>query len=362
MCARPFLSGASTEICRSNRPGTQQGGVEDVGPVGRRDQDDVGLDVEAVHLDEQLVEGLLAFVVAAAHAGAAVPADGVDLVDEDDRGSVGLCLLEQVTHAAGTDADEHLDEVRARDGEEGHPSLAGYCAGEQGLAGARSAVQQDALGDLGADGLELGRLGQELLDLLQLFDGLLSAGDIGEGDLGRLLAHQLGLGLAEAHDPAAAALHLAHEEPEEPEDDDDGQDGDQQARDPALSRHLVVVGADLVLGPGGDHGLGNGQSHRVDVKGLHTVGVAHVPTAEGLTLLQVEVDALIPVDEGDLVDLALVDELEGHRGVDPLVALPDLADLDSEQPDHDNEQHPDRWAPQESPEVHGVGARAPSSC
>jgi hypothetical protein len=68
----------------------QQRRVEDVGPVGGGDQDDVVLHLEAVHLDEQLVERLLALVVAAAEAGAAVAADGVDLVHEDDAGA--FCL------------------------------------------------------------------------------------------------------------------------------------------------------------------------------------------------------------------------------------------------------------------------------
>jgi hypothetical protein len=40
--------------------------------------------LEAVHLGEDLVERLLALVVAAGDARAALPADGVDLVDEDD--------------------------------------------------------------------------------------------------------------------------------------------------------------------------------------------------------------------------------------------------------------------------------------
>ena len=62
----------------------QQRGIEDVRPVGGRDQDDVVLELEAVHLDQQLVERLLALVVTAAQAGAAVAADGVDLVHEDD--------------------------------------------------------------------------------------------------------------------------------------------------------------------------------------------------------------------------------------------------------------------------------------
>ena len=130
--------------------GAQQRRVQDVGPVGGGDEDDAALDVEAVHLDQQLVEGLLALVVTAAHAGAAVPADGVDLVDEDDGRGVGLGLLEQVADPAGADADEHLDEVRAGDRVERHARLAGHRAGQQRLAGAGRAVQQHALGDLGA--------------------------------------------------------------------------------------------------------------------------------------------------------------------------------------------------------------------
>src|SRR5207244_363344 len=64
--------------------GAKQGGVEDVGPVGGGHDDDGLGGGEAVHLAEDLVEGLLALVGAAAEAGAAHPADGVDLIDEDN--------------------------------------------------------------------------------------------------------------------------------------------------------------------------------------------------------------------------------------------------------------------------------------
>ncbi len=62
----------------------QQGGVQDVGGVGRRHDDDRLGGREAVHLAEDLVERLLALVGAAADAGAAHAAHGVDLVDEKD--------------------------------------------------------------------------------------------------------------------------------------------------------------------------------------------------------------------------------------------------------------------------------------
>ena len=153
----------------------QQRRIEHVRPVGGRHQDDAFVGLEAVHLDEQLVERLLALVVAAAQAGAAMTADRVDLVDEDDAGRVLLALLEQVAHARGADADEHLDEVGAADREERHVGLAGHGPRQQRLAGARRAHQQHALGDPAAELLELLRLLQELDDLLQLFLGLVGA-------------------------------------------------------------------------------------------------------------------------------------------------------------------------------------------
>ena len=54
-------------------------------------------------------------------------------------------LLEQVAHARGADADEHLDELGAGDREERHLGLAGDRLGQQRLAGAGRADQEHAL-------------------------------------------------------------------------------------------------------------------------------------------------------------------------------------------------------------------------
>jgi len=233
---------AAVEVGRLHRhlaiepPGPQQRGVEDVRPVGGRDEDDVGVGVEPVHLHEQLVEGLLALVVAAAQAGATMPTDGVDLVHEDDARRVLLGLLEQVAHARGADPDEHLDEVGTRDAEEGHARLAGDRPGEQGLAGARRAVEQDPLGDARPELLELLRVLEELLDLLELLDGLVHAGHVLERDSGRVGAHPAGAALAEAHDLGATTLHLVHDEDPEADHQDERQDERQGARPPRVAR------------------------------------------------------------------------------------------------------------------------------
>ena len=182
---------------------------------------------EAVHLDQQLVQRLLALVVAAAEAGAALAADRVDLVDEDDARAVLLGLLEHVAHPGGADADEHLDEVRTGDREERHAGLTRDSARQQRLAGAGRAVEQHALGDLGAQRLIPRRVLQEVLDLVELLDRLVDTGHVGERGLGHVLAQLLGLRLAEPEAHPAAALH-AGEHHEQPDQQQQRQQIDQQ--------------------------------------------------------------------------------------------------------------------------------------
>ena len=75
--------------------GTQEGRVEDFNAVGRRQNDDARVGAEAVHLCEQLVEGVFALVVSAECGVLASGAsDGINFVDEDDAGRFFLGLAE----------------------------------------------------------------------------------------------------------------------------------------------------------------------------------------------------------------------------------------------------------------------------
>ena len=205
MARRSVVLGQGHDDLAVEAARAQQGGIEDVGPVGGRHHHDALGGLEAVHLVEHLVEGLLALVVAAAQAGAALAADGVDLVDEDDGPAHLLGRLEQVADPAGADADEHLHEVRARHRQERHAGLAGDRPGDEGLAGAGGTDQQDALGDAGADLAEALGVLQEVDDLVDLGLDALVAGDVGEGGARPLGAVGLGLAPADGHDVA----HLA---------------------------------------------------------------------------------------------------------------------------------------------------------
>ena len=204
----------------------QQRRVQHVRTVGGRHQDHAFVRFEAVHLHQKLVQRLLALVVPAAQARPAVPADGIDFVDEDDAGGVLLALLKEVAHAARAHAYEHLHEVRTRNREKRYAGFTRDGARQQRLARARRPDQQHALGNPPAQLLEFLRLPQELDDLLQFFLGLFHARHVLERDLLLLRRVQPRATLPETQGLVAAALHLPHHE--DPEGEQQNERGEVQ--------------------------------------------------------------------------------------------------------------------------------------
>ena len=207
--SRPRTSGLSTSTWRSKRPGRSRAGSSTSGRLVAPMMMTPFARVEPVHLGEQLVERLLALFVAAHRALHAHLAERVELVDEDDAGRLRLGLTEQIAHARGADADEHLDELRAAQAEERHLRLAGDRLGEQRLARAGRSDEQHALRNPAADVRVLLRMLQELDDLHQLFLGLVDAGHIAEAHLHVVFGVDLRAAARERHHAALGAAHSA---------------------------------------------------------------------------------------------------------------------------------------------------------
>src|SRR4029078_9985823 len=311
--------------------GPQQRRVEHVRPVGRGDEDDALVRLEAVHLDEQLVQGLLALVVAAAETGATMTADRVDFVDEDDARRVLLALLEQVADARRADADEHFDEVGAADREERNVGLAGDGAREQRLAGAGRPHEQDALGDAAAKLLEFLRFLEELDDFLQLFLRFVDAGNVLEGHLLLRARRELRAALAERQRLVPAALHLPHDEETEADHQQDGRPRVERRR-PGTRRLRLRRNLDTVI--------------------LELVGEAFVLRRGVGAELRAAVAADSRVEDagdlvarnGDRLHVLLLDVLEElgerHRVLGALELRRELPDKD---PD-DDQHHPEQQA------------------
>ncbi len=140
---------------------THQRGVEHIWAVCGGENDDAAVALEAIHLREELVQGLLALVVTTTDTGATLATNGINFVDEDQAGAVLLGALKQIAHATCTHTNEHLHKFRAREGEERNTSFTSNGFREQGLTGSGRANEQDTFGNAGTNGRETFRLLEE---------------------------------------------------------------------------------------------------------------------------------------------------------------------------------------------------------
>ena len=289
--------------------GAEKRVIENIGAVRRRHDDDALVIIEAVHFHEQLVERLLALVVAAAETGAALTADGVDLVDEHDGGGDLLGLLEQVADAARADADVQLNEVGAGDGQKFDARLAGDRLGEQRFARARRADEQHALGDARAHlGIRRGVF-QIFDDLLQLFLFLVGARNVGKRLFLLFLAAETGARLGELHNAAGtAALRRAHHGVPQHAHDDEDDEIRHKAQPPGrLPRGRVVVL--------GENAFGLLLLHEIveivveDAEAAALVGVFRLPLVGGA---QLHGEIAVGVD-GEGFDLLRLKKLDDFR-------------------------------------------------
>mmetsp|Transcript_32894 Transcript_32894/g.77165 ORF Transcript_32894/g.77165 Transcript_32894/m.77165 type:complete len:234 (+) Transcript_32894:1058-1759(+) len=171
--AEDFLAPRDIGLVHSDLPveatGADQRGVEHIRAVCARQHNDASRRAEPVHLDQQLVECVLALVIAAAlPATTALAPNRVDLVDEDEAGRRLSRLGKHVTHTRRTHAHKHLDEVTAGDGEEWTLRLSRHRPGQQRLAAAGGTDQQRALGDARAELGVLARVLEEVDELHHL--------------------------------------------------------------------------------------------------------------------------------------------------------------------------------------------------
>lgn len=78
---------------------SQEGRIEDISAVGSSEDNDSFICLEAVHFDEELVEGVFSFVVGAESLVGSASTHCVDFVDPDDAGCFLSRLFEECSHS-----------------------------------------------------------------------------------------------------------------------------------------------------------------------------------------------------------------------------------------------------------------------
>ena len=255
---------------------------------------------------------------------------GVDLVDEDDAGRVLLALLEQIAHAARAHADEHLDEVRARDAEERDPGLARDRPGEERLARAGRTDEEHALRNSTAKSLKLLWILEKRDDLLDLVLGLVDPGDVRERHLVLRVAQHPRLRLAEGHRLTAAGLKLTHEEEEHDADEEHREERHERGR--PERRRVFLLEIDLEFPVLRERIVLEVLDQRLIRHGAERLDRAVLPVDDVRELVLVVLDAHIR-------DLTRVHPGHELAEADLLLPLARLQHLPDRQEHHD-EQHP----------------------
>src|SRR5206468_12984852 len=129
----------------------QEGFVQDVRSVRRSDDLDLAERIEAVEFGEELHEGPLDFPISRGRDLEALRADGVEFVDENDRGRLFPRELEQLADEPRPFADVLLDEFGAYEADERRLRPVRHGLRQERRTGPWRPDAQDALGRLDAD-------------------------------------------------------------------------------------------------------------------------------------------------------------------------------------------------------------------
>src|SRR3989344_3568286 len=124
---------------------TKKSGVQYIGTVSRRNYYYADSLVKPVHFHKDLVQSLLALIVASAKAHASVPSDCVNLVDKHYGRSVLPRPIKQIPDPGGSHAHEHLHKFTSAYGEERHSGLPSDSPRQQSLPGPGSSCEQHSL-------------------------------------------------------------------------------------------------------------------------------------------------------------------------------------------------------------------------
>src|SRR6266487_575061 len=88
--------------------GAQKRGVEDVGAVGGSNDNNIGVFIKTVQFNKQLVECLLAFVIASRTQIVTMATHCVNLIDKHDTRRMLFCLFKEIAHSRSPDTYEHF--------------------------------------------------------------------------------------------------------------------------------------------------------------------------------------------------------------------------------------------------------------
>ena len=90
---------------------SQQSSIQNIRSVGGSQDNDSCVALKAIHLCQQLVDGLLTLIIATTHASTTLSANSINLINEDNARRLSLCLQQQQVLSNGIGRSSKLSAV-----------------------------------------------------------------------------------------------------------------------------------------------------------------------------------------------------------------------------------------------------------
>src|SRR5208337_1910557 len=124
---------------------SEQGRIQDVGPVSRSHDNYLLMRLKPVHFTQKLIKRLLPLIVASSKTGPPGAAHCIDLIYENNTRLCLPCLFEHIPDAGGANTHKHFDKFRGADAVKRNTGLTCGCARQQSFSCSRIACQQNPL-------------------------------------------------------------------------------------------------------------------------------------------------------------------------------------------------------------------------
>src|SRR5690606_10345829 len=186
--------------------GSEQCFVEYIGLIGRGQYNDTFATRKAIHLSEDLIEGLFLFARSTDCHRSTRATDSVEFVDENNRRRVFTRLLEKIAYPCSANPHNHLDKLRRAHGKERHASRTCDGTREKGFTRSRGSDKEHSSRGCASETCILLGILKKIHDLDQFIFCLVDTSHIVEGDFrGRFFVEAFRATTAEPH-------HAAHTE------------------------------------------------------------------------------------------------------------------------------------------------------
>ena len=194
--------------------GTQDSRIQDIHAVGSCHNNNAFVDPKAIHLYQQLIQGLFSLIMSTAHTGTSTSCHCINLINKNDTGSVILTILKEVTNPGSAHAHKHFHEIRSGNRKKRNTCFSSHSFSQQCFTGSRRSHQKHTLGNSGSYLSIFLRFLQKIYDFHQIFFFFIKTSHILEGHLLILVCGHLCTTLAKVHHlgiAAASAHGTGHE-------------------------------------------------------------------------------------------------------------------------------------------------------